>query len=279
MADCWHLKSNNQGSTKLTMTTVKAQGHCGKETRDSMSSCESALCDEYKPFISQSYVCLPGSTTKTPITILRDTGTNQSLLLKSTLPLSKQTFTGAEVLIQSVDLGPIRVLRHEVELQSNLVSGLVIVGVRPSLPVEGLSLILGNDLVGGKVTADPCVTNQPTIPDGMKEAVIVYPACAVTRAIARREAEEDGVITSPITTTCGFTEENSLVADNVQKISKDSEERDALVTVSETFVVNKPDASRSQGSGSPSQQHSLPCNTDKIVWGCCQKLRQETNTY
>ena len=165
MADCWHLKSNNQGSTKPTMTTVKTQRHRGQETQDPTSSCQ---CDEYKPFISQGYVCLPGSTVKTPITILRDTGANQSLLLANTLPLT-ETFTGTEVLIQGVELEPIRVPLHEVELQSDIVTGLVRVGVRPSLPVEGLSMILGNDLAGGRVTADPCVTMQPTISDGAKE--------------------------------------------------------------------------------------------------------------
>ena len=161
MADCWHLKGNYQGSPKPTMTTVKSRGHHGQETQSTMDNC---LCDEYKPFLSQGYVCLPGSASKTPITILRDTGANQSLLLESTVPLT-ETFTGTEVLIQGVELEPIKVPLHEVELQSDIVTGLVRVGVRPSLPVEGISLILGNDLAGGRVTANPCVTIQPTIPD------------------------------------------------------------------------------------------------------------------
>ena len=84
----------------------------GQETPDPTSSC---LCDEYKHFISQGYVCSPGSAVKTPITILRDTGANQSLLLEGTLPLT-ETFTGTEVLIQGVELEPIRIPFHEVEL-------------------------------------------------------------------------------------------------------------------------------------------------------------------
>ena len=102
MADCWHRKSNNQGSTKPTMTTIRTQGHHGQETPDPTSSC---LCDEYKPFISQGYVCSPGSAVKTPITILWDTGANQSLLLEGTLPMT-EIFTGTEVLIQGVELEP-----------------------------------------------------------------------------------------------------------------------------------------------------------------------------
>ena len=34
---------------------------------------------------------------------------------------------------------------------------MVTVEIRPSLPVKGLDLILGNDLAGGKVSAYPCV--------------------------------------------------------------------------------------------------------------------------
>ena len=180
MADCWHLKSSNQSSTKPTMTTVKAQGCYKLETQDPISDCQ---YEEYKPFISHGYVSLPGSTVKTPITILRDTGANQSSLLESTLP-STESFTGTEVLIQGVELEPIRVPLHEVELQSSIVTGLVRVGVRLSLPVEGLSMILGNDLAGGRVTANPCVTMQPTISDGTHGETSIYPACAITRAMA-----------------------------------------------------------------------------------------------
>ena len=37
---------------------------------------------------------------------------------------------------------------HGVYLKCDLVTGPVIVGIRPSLPVQGVSLILGNDLAG-----------------------------------------------------------------------------------------------------------------------------------
>ena len=60
------------------------------------------------------------------------------------------------------------------DLQSDIVTGVVRVGVCLSLPVEGLSLILGNDLAGGRVTADPCMIRQPTISDGTKEEIYIY---------------------------------------------------------------------------------------------------------
>ena len=112
--------------------------------------------------------------------------------MAATVPLSEETFTGVNVLIQGVEVEPISVPLHRVKLQSNLVSGVVTVGIRPSLPVKGVDLILGNDLAGGKVSADPRVTNISLCPN---EAVIedtkIYPACAITRAMARGNKQKD----------------------------------------------------------------------------------------
>lgn len=61
--------------------------------------------------------------------------------------------TGRSVLIQSVELGVINVPLHIMCLKSDLITGPVTVGVRPTLPVPGVSLLLGNDLAGGKVVS------------------------------------------------------------------------------------------------------------------------------
>ena len=34
----------------------------------------------------------------------------------------------------------------------------VVVGTRPTLPIKGVSLLLGNDVAGGRVVGDPKVT-------------------------------------------------------------------------------------------------------------------------
>ena len=72
----------------------------------------------------------------------RDTGASQSLLLEGVLPLSNTSYTGSNVLLQGVELGVISVPFHVVNLKTNLVSGLVMVGIRPSLPIQGVLLIL-----------------------------------------------------------------------------------------------------------------------------------------
>ena len=69
----------------------------------------------------------------------------KSLLLESVLSLSERTSTDRSVLLQGVELGVIDVPLHRIYLKSDLITGPVIVGVRPTLPVQGVSLLLGND--------------------------------------------------------------------------------------------------------------------------------------
>ena len=130
-----------------------------------------------------------------PVRILRDTGATQSLLVEDILPLSETTYTGAHVLIQGVELGVLRVPLHKVSLESDLVSGPVVVGVRPTLSIQGVSLILGNDLAGGKVVPDLQVVNEhESIKEGAElddKMSDVFPACAITRAMGKSTRNKD----------------------------------------------------------------------------------------
>ena len=136
------------------------------------------------------------------------------------------------------------------------------VGVPPSLPVEELSLILGNDLVGGRVTTDPCVTDQPTNLNITKE-VIIYPAYTVTQAMANKKVEKDDAVIFLITTACSdLIEESNLVAEEIQKEPEDLERRDPLVCISETLVATKSRTLRSQDNVGLSEHHTI-CLTNK----------------
>ena len=74
-------------------------------------------------------------------------------MVQSVLPLSEQISLAASVLIQGVELNTITVPLHRVYLRSSLITGPVVVGVRSTLPVTGVSFILGSDLARGKVDA------------------------------------------------------------------------------------------------------------------------------
>ena len=155
---------------------------------------ESDYMENYKPFISEGVVSLVGDENSSQkVKILRDTGATQSLMIGSVLPLTENSFTGANVLISGVEMGVLEVPLHEVNIKSSLINGNIVIGMRPSLPVEGISLILGNDLAGEKVMVDPRVVEKPR--DDQKTERLaekfpgIFPASVVTRSMkAKKEA-------------------------------------------------------------------------------------------
>ena len=114
MADCWHLKNANSGTLRPTMMTIRDQSSLSR-VRPGISSYPAELnraMDEYTPFISKGFIHALGSKDQIPITILRDTGADQSLLLESSLPQSAVTSTGASTLIQGVEFEIVNVPLH-----------------------------------------------------------------------------------------------------------------------------------------------------------------------
>ena len=68
--------------------------------------------------------------------------------------MSVSSSTGESVIAQGIEGGYVNIPLHKVNLVSDLVTGSVVVGTRPTLPIQGVSLLLGNDLAGGKMVAD-----------------------------------------------------------------------------------------------------------------------------
>ena len=119
---------------------------------------ESDYMENYKPFISKGVVSLVGDESSSQkVKSLRDIGATQSFMLDSVLPLTENSFAGANILISEVDMGVLEVLLHEVNTKSSLINSNLVIGMRTSLPVEGVSFILGNDLACNKVVVDPRV--------------------------------------------------------------------------------------------------------------------------
>ena len=155
---------------------------------------ESDYMKNYKPFISEGVVSLVGDENSSQkVKILRDTGATQSLMLDSVLPHTENSFTGANVLISGVAMGILEVPLHEVNIKSSLINGNIVIGMRPSLTVEGISLILGNDLAGEKVMVDPRVVEKPRDDEETERLAEkfpgIFPASVVTRSMkAKKEA-------------------------------------------------------------------------------------------
>ena len=90
-------------------------------------------------------------------------------------------------------MGLISVPIHVVNLHTELVSGPVMIGIRPTLSVQGVSFILGNDLAGEQVMSEPCVSPKPqlneTSEDGDMQIPDIFPSCAVTMAMASKSKQ------------------------------------------------------------------------------------------
>ena len=197
MSDCWLLKKRREKeATPNAFVSSKSNWRSNPNRAESSIGLDKSeiIREEFKPFVSEGFVSLESSSSQVPIKILRDTGATQSLLLEGVLPLSISTSTGESVIAQGIEGGCVNVPLHKVNLVSDLVTGSVVVGTRPTLPIKGVSLLLGNDLAGGKVVADPKVTSKPitSVSTEKLEEVIpgIFPSCAVTRAMAKKAQEE-----------------------------------------------------------------------------------------
>lgn len=138
ISDCKVWKEKNSASKSKSVALI----HPAYE--------ESYTIDlSYQPFLLSGSVSVSVDSECKPVTILRDTGSVQSFILEELLPRSAETYSGTDVLICGIGMQCINVPLHNVYLKSDLVTGTVKLGVRSQLPVEGVGVILGNDLAGG----------------------------------------------------------------------------------------------------------------------------------
>ena len=207
MSECWTLQKKEKKTNPVA--TVN----------DAIS--ERKVSSSYEPFISNGFLSSQEGDPPIPIKILRDTGASLSLLAEEVLP-SCATATGDHILISGVDLGFISVTLHKIFLKSDLITGYVMVGIHPNLPVKGVSLLLGNDLAGDKVLPNPCMSSLPCSHSdadlAMQDIPGLYPACAVTRAMTKRTDTMSPPPTTNLHTTETDTSTNEVeLTDNVKQ--------------------------------------------------------------
>ena len=184
------LESDEAKPTGLTTLRPRPQSSIKTNTIDIVAKPKSdSTMEIFEPYMLNGFVSLSCDNCQpTPIKILRDTGASQSLILADILLFSEKTSSGTSVLIQGVECGTVNIPLHHVNLSSDLVTGLVVIGITPSLPFKGVHLLLGNDLAGDKVVVNPLVTDTPNIgqtDDPIEQEIPdLYPSCAVTRAMA-----------------------------------------------------------------------------------------------
>jgi hypothetical protein len=91
-----------------------------------------------------------------------------------------------------------------VNLKSDFAYGQVVVGVRPTLPVQDISSLFGIDVAGGKVIMDPIISEEASYAENELEHRVVFPACAITLATKKPLAEEDALL------QCGIIEASDV---------------------------------------------------------------------
>jgi hypothetical protein len=83
---------------------------------------------------------------------------------------------------------------YHVNLNSDVAYGQVVVGVRPTLPVQDMSSLFGIDVAGGKVIMDPIIFEEASYAENELENRVFFSACAVTFATKKLLVEEDTLL-------------------------------------------------------------------------------------
>lgn len=115
----------------------------------------------YRPFLLDGTVSHSPDAVGKSVKILRDTGSVQSLICEKALPASS-VYSGSNILVRRIGMGCLSLPLHDLYLTSDLVTGPVTLGVCSHLPVDGVDVILGNDLAGGDVFPRPLVISELT---------------------------------------------------------------------------------------------------------------------
>lgn len=147
---------------------------------------------DYSPFITEGFVSMVGDARKVRVRILTDTGACIGLISEKVLPFDNVSDTGTSVLIRGIGSNSFSVPIHKIYLSSRLVDGIVDVGVHPTLPIEGVDVLLGNNLAGDRVWPEPVpplVKTSPVTDTQQDDCATAFPevftACAITRAMSK----------------------------------------------------------------------------------------------
>lgn len=158
ISDCCKLKNKNNPSSSnafISSTTEAEIFYPDQPTvmpkTNTFDTSGDVIEDHYEPFITDGLVSLIGDTHLKPIKILWDTGASQSSILEDILSFSETFSIGVREFISSVQCGVCTVPLHHIHLQSELVMGSVTVTIQQFILVEGVSILLGNNLAGCKV--------------------------------------------------------------------------------------------------------------------------------
>lgn len=182
---CTHPKCRTSSTYKLTLSSSQKPPAKSEKPVTNIYT-HSSTSDPFSAFKVPGTVSISDNTKTYPITILRDTGSAQSLLCKKALPSVEHNYTGEKVALKSLNCSPTADLAN-IHIQSELIRGPVKVAVlEMDLPVPGVTFLLGNDLAGRGMIPDLVVKEKPMSGSPTEkldqEKPHIFPVCAVTRS-------------------------------------------------------------------------------------------------
>ena len=184
----------------------------------------------FKPFQFEGHISASENDIGRPVRIMRDTCASQSIILRNAMS-DVGNLTKESVLLSGIG-GTVLAPLCQVYLRSDLVSGYVTMAVEDSLEVDGVQILLGNDLAGKKVVPNPVVCFEPLIESPTqeleKENPYLFPSCVVTRSRAglskdneRKEMDATLLDMSPSSGPSGVADEENSLIENAVTASHD----------------------------------------------------------
>ena len=171
------LKDSKGGATSLAVISPELDKHgcSNKATVGPRSS--------FDPFIFTGYVSLSeGDNNRVPVRIMRDTASSHSLVIGSSVPWIREAMTEKRMILSGIG-GVTSVPLCELYLDCGLVSNDVTLGVKDFLPIDGVDVLMGNDIAGEKIVPDPIVVDKPLDVSPTAELEIanpnLFPSCVL----------------------------------------------------------------------------------------------------
>ena len=148
----------------------------------------------YRPWMKKGVIRRPHGG-PVEVSILRDTGASQLLLLRNKLPKGVIEATRETVMIEGIGGKRVKIPLCKITLKSQWKNGPIQVGVVDKLPMKGISLILGNEVKTKK--CHPCKMAKMNAKNG-ESKLAKMSAKNEERKMARMNAKrEDNLAAEP----------------------------------------------------------------------------------
>ncbi|XP_068248940.1 uncharacterized protein [Palaemon carinicauda] len=150
--------------------------------------------DTFKPYIYEGMLAAMDESERTPFMILRDTGCNHIVVVRRVLLLVEHSLTGDLVILKGIGGEEVTHICR-LKLSCEFLTGNFDFAVKDSSVVEGVDILLGNEVGGTPFVPCPIVTEKPLkySPTTKLEMDYLYlfPSCVTTRGITKKVAAEE----------------------------------------------------------------------------------------